>query len=492
MFPISGILDFSWINHQAIGGMLGTAGGAGGTGFDNPALAPISSPVTPGQVNAGQEGAQNALGRGDALVSSLNQQNGLGNQSTTFNQNQGLINALAGANGVGTQNAATGQQAGLNSLLAALNGAGSAGAAMGGQGALAGNLAAANGVGAQAAGIGGLLNVLGQQQGIANGTGPNPAMAMLNQTTGQNVANQAALMAGQRGAGANVGLLARQAGQQGAGIEQQAAGQAATMQAQQQLNALNAMGNTAQGIAGIGAGLTAQQQAALSGLYGQGAGTLGQLQTGIGQQFGQGSTNIGQLQAGLGQGAGIAQNQVGNLAGAVGANVQGNLGNSGQLLGAAGNYNTAQVGSQGSLNAANAGNAQAQMGNTGKLIGGALSAMGPATVLATAPAAAAALAEGGPVSRPQANGPASAFGQFLLNRGSPMAAGGLANGGGNVAASSPDQKAVKGGNSYANDKVPALLSEGEMVLPRTVMEAADPVKAAAEFVTAHMAKRGKK
>ena len=45
-------------------------------------------------------------------------------------------------------------------------------------------------------------NVYGQLQGVVNGTGPNPAQAMLNQQTGTNVANQAALMAGQRGAGA--------------------------------------------------------------------------------------------------------------------------------------------------------------------------------------------------------------------------------------------------------------------------------------------------
>lgn len=79
-----------------------------------------------------------------------------------------------------------------------------------------------------------LGNALRQQ---AAGQGPNPAQAMLANATGQNVANQAALMAGQRGAGANVGMIARQAGQQGAGIQQQAAGQAASLQAQQQLAA---------------------------------------------------------------------------------------------------------------------------------------------------------------------------------------------------------------------------------------------------------------
>lgn len=88
-------------------------------------------------------------------------------------------------------------------------------------------------------------NVYNQLQGVANGTGPNPAQAQLAQSTGANVANQAALMAGQRGSGANAGLIARQAAMQGANTQQQAAGQAATLQANQSLNALGAMGNIA-------------------------------------------------------------------------------------------------------------------------------------------------------------------------------------------------------------------------------------------------------
>jgi len=89
----------------------------------------------------------------------------------------------------------------------------------------------------------GLTNTANQLQNVALGQGPNPAQAMLAQTTGANVANQAALMAGQRGASANSGLLARQAAQQGANTQQQAVGQGATLQANQSLNALNNMGN---------------------------------------------------------------------------------------------------------------------------------------------------------------------------------------------------------------------------------------------------------
>lgn len=87
-------------------------------------------------------------------------------------------------------------------------------------------------------------DVYGQQQNLAQtllaqsqGMGPNPALAALNQSTGQNVQQQTAIMAGQRGASANPALLARQAAMQGAGIQQQSVGQAALMQAQQQIQA---------------------------------------------------------------------------------------------------------------------------------------------------------------------------------------------------------------------------------------------------------------
>lgn len=77
--------------------------------------------------------------------------------------------------------------------------------------------------------------LLQQLQLQAAGGGPNPAQAQLAQNTAANTANTAALMAGQRGASSNVGLMARQIGQQGALTQQNAVGQAATLQAQQQL-----------------------------------------------------------------------------------------------------------------------------------------------------------------------------------------------------------------------------------------------------------------
>ena len=136
-------------------------------------------------------------------------------------------------------------------------------------------------------GLGNQSQIYNQLQGVVNGTGPNPAQAQLAQATGTNVANQAALMAGQRGAGANVGLMARQAAQQGANTQQQAAGQAATLQAQQSLGALGQAGNlantqAANQIAATGANTQAQQneqsmlQNANSSMNQQQAGLAGQ------------------------------------------------------------------------------------------------------------------------------------------------------------------------------------------------------------------------
>lgn len=114
---------------------------------------------------------------------------------------------------------------------------------------------------------------------VAAGRGPNPALAALNQQTGTNIANTAALQAGQRGGSANVGLLARQVGQQGAATQQNAVGQAATVQANQQLGALGAQAGLQNQIANQGLG----EQGVLANLYG----------TAAGANTGQNNTNVG-------------------------------------------------------------------------------------------------------------------------------------------------------------------------------------------------------
>lgn len=352
-------------------------------------------------------------------------------------------------------------------------------------------------------------DVYSQQQGLAQqlglqaqGGGPNPALAQLAQSTGANTANQAALMAGQRGSNQNVGLLARQAAQQGAANQQNAAGQGATLRAQQQLAAQQAL----------------QQQ----------QGMMGNLAT---QQAGQYIGGIGNLNQGI-------QNE------------------QNMLLNSAAQQNNAAIGMQSNVNNVNAGIAQGnqgfQQGVLNKVAGGIGSAL--------------SLAEGGQVphidpAKAQAaqdsmrkafhyadGGPVSSFGQMLQGQGNQLANqavdiggpmgmsnfqsglqkgnefggagaskgksifagqigsagssdlmsagpemvaayGGMASKGGHV----PGKAEVKG-DSLRNDKVDAKLSPGEIVIPRSIAQGKDAPKKAAEFVAAILAKKnmGKK
>lgn len=163
-------------------------------------------------------------------------------------------------------------------------------------------------------GIGNQNQVYNQLQGIASGA-VNPAQAQFAQNTAANVAQQGALMAGQRGASQNAGLIARQAGQQGAAIQQQAAGQEATQQAQNQI-------------------------------------------------------------AAIGQAGQLANTQAGQQIGQTNANAQSNQAEQANLLNALGQQNQAVTGSQGSINSANSSLANTQMGGQQSLVGGLLNSVG--------------------------------------------------------------------------------------------------------------------
>lgn len=273
-------------------------------------------------------------------------------------------------------------------------------------------------------------NVFNQYAAIASGQAPNPALqaqqTALANATGANVANQAALMAGQRGAGANAGLIARQAAMQGAGIQQQAAGQGAEMQgnlvAQQQANALGAMGN-------------------------------------------------------------ISGQQVGNLGSANQAYNQAALGQQQNLLGAINAQNDAQVKATNGANDANKGR-----GFMGALSGLSQAATGAGKLMAGGAAHGGEIAPvqpagnygrggyqenyagGGTVA---ASGPQSALGRALM-----LQAGGSVPG-----------KAQVAGDSLKNDTVDAKLSPGEIVIPRSIAQGKDAPKRAAEFVAAIQARK---
>lgn len=315
---------------------------------------------------------------------------------------------------------------------------------------LYGQLAAQNGTANQS-------NVFQQQQALANqlqaqtqGAGPNPAQAQLAQNTAANTANQAALMAGQRGAGANAGLIARQAAMQGGANQQASAGQAATLQAQQQLAAQQQL---------------QQQQAAMGNLA---------------------TTQVGQQQQ---QGNAYTQN----------------------ALGATTGFLNAATGLQSNANNANAsiagGNAKNQAGLLGGIMGGVGSAL--------------SLAKGGEVpgyvigGDVQGGQGGSALASFLSSQtggiqdfgaapsmnmvqpkktptidaqdfsSEPMVI--TASKGGHV----PGQAKVKG-DSYKNDNVPAMLSPGEVVIPRRIMQGPDAANKSAQFVAAIMAKNGRR
>lgn len=147
------------------------------------------------------------------------------------------------------------------------------------------------------------IGALGQQNQLANqlagGQGAtNLAQAQLAQNTGNNMREQAALMASARGAGSNPGLIARQAAMAGGAMQQQATGQAATLQAQtalaqqQQLAELN---NARLGQ--LQGGLNSYNQAAQN-QYGMGLNAAGnQNQQAIAMQ-----SNINNVGGGIAQG----------------------------------------------------------------------------------------------------------------------------------------------------------------------------------------------
>lgn len=450
-----------------LGSVLGFGGSNTGSNFQagNVNLTP---PATQAQANTAYDQVQSGLSQEQAFANALGAQNGIGNQTAALLQQQQLHDQLAGQNGVQNQSNTFAQQQALAQQL----------------------------------------------QQIAAGQGPNPAQAQLAQATGANVANQASLMAGQRGTNQNVGLIARQIAQQGAATQQQAAGQAATLQAQQSLAALGQLGGQQQNIQGVAATQIAQQQAQ--------------------QQA---------LQA-------AASNQVTQQAGALGNVNSLGQGEQQNLLGSLGQYNNAAAGMQQNINTTNAGIqlplAQGQTNLAGGLIGGLgtagqgfakggmiekpiyLSAGGMGSALeSVAPPSIVTfgLNQPGPksfvgrffkgysdISNPQNNSSASAttqggkaMGQYIgsaianlfhpnppvapantgLEYGEQYAAHGgkIMKAGGRVPGKGKKEDSIK------RDTVPAELSPGEIVIPTHITMGKDPVNEGARFIAATLAKQ---
>jgi hypothetical protein len=230
-----------------------------------------------------------------------------------------------------------------------------------------------------------LLQAL-QQQAMGD---PNSPLAIQMATqTGANTANQAALMAGQRGTSGNAGLLARQAAMIGAQNQQQQVGQNAQAQ------------------------IAAQQAAAQ-----QAAQILGQRQQ------------------------------------AINSLSQSSLGLSGQAMGQAQAQNAAQQ---------QAYNSDLQFG--GQILGSLAGSAAAAGVKA--------MAHGGQVQEEPIESLSQAFLAF--------------DNGGYVPG-----KAQHSGDTLKNDTVPAMLSPGEVVIPRSIVQGKDAPKKAAAFVAAVLARKGK-
>ncbi len=372
------------------------------------------------------------------------------------------------------------------------------GAYQGAQSGLGQTQTLANTVAGQAGqGVAEQTGLASQLQAESNGQGPNPAQAALNASTGQNVANQAALMAGQRGASANPALLAREAAQQGAATQQQAVGQGATLQAGQQLAAQGQLQNLASTQVGQTAGAVqavnqAQQneQSILQNANTAQNNAQVQAQSNINNINAQSSNNIlGGITSGLGalgsvvglaQGGPVKRPQPAMYAGG----------------GAAGGPQSFAANWLNAPNTVAVSTAGPSIEATGpvKQVSDSMKGWGQKKTGAQ-PEHVAATDYTGPN---QAGGPDMPAGNQISTM-SPTptmvaAAGGkvsraLAAKGGKVNPTGPGQKATKKGDSYDNDKVPAMLSEGEIVIPRHITQHPMAAQKAAQFVQATLNKR---
>jgi len=367
-----------------------------------------------------------------------------------------------------------------------------------------GNSQAAGGAG-PASGTIGQMSALSQSlEAAANGQGPNPALEQLRQTTSSNINNAAGMAASARGV--NPALAARMAVDTAGSENQAAAGQAATLSAEQQIAARQQLGQNLQGTVGAQLG----QQAAGTSLLGT-AGGLDLSSQGLNQQTGaqNAALNLGAQQINAGVSSQNAS-QWGQLIG-------------GALNGAGGALSIPGGGGGGASSVADVA-APVLMGSGG----GEVPSQADRGPLYSYLDGLHGSSQGGMSSGGQASSPPPGVGQALEQgsqdayykvegqhlAGSMYANGGSIHAGGKVpvvlspgekvllpgtspsgaaarAGSAPrvPGKAQVQGNSPKNDTVHAKLTPGSIVLPRTVVNAANPAKAASSFV-ASLVKRG--
>lgn len=284
-----------------------------------------------------------------------------------------------------------------------------------------------------------------QAQGQVQG-GLNQQQALVNALAGQNgIGNQSSVFNQLQGVANGTGPNPAQAALNNA-TGQNVANQAALMAGQR--------GGSAN------AGLLARQAAQ------QGAATQ---QNAVGQGA---AMQANQSLNALNQLGGIAGQQVAQQQGALNSYNSDAQNNQGQVLNSIASQNSNATQAQGNVNNVQSQIAQNNANAAGKAAGGLFGGLGSALT-------GGLFAQGGVVPAAP-NGPRSKVGMFCSG-GMSMKSGGHVPG-----------KAMVKGNSFKNDTVKAMLSPGEIVIPRSVLQSPDPINNAAKFVAAIMAKHGKK
>lgn len=345
----------------------------------------------------------------------------------------------------------------------------------------------------------------------AEGGGPNPAQAQYQQNVNQNIANTQGLISSQRGL--NPAVAAKMGANAASTANQQAAGNASILQQQQQLGAQNNLGNL---YGQMQSGTMTQQ-----GLYNQS--NLGAMQTNAAQALANQQAKqalVGGTLGGIGSMLGMAHGgQVpqymadGGVAGMAGddpiklvpttpaiSNNSGGAGNDGNALSYAGQYLNSGGGgggdSQGSALATNMAKFVGGVGGGGiiKMIKKKVGMDKPTSDLGFAGNSTPSDSVGG--ASAMAGGPMDAMGAgaegagglgsaaMMLAAHGGMAQKNLKNGG------RIGGKAKVKGDNLKNDSVPAMLSPGEIVVPRSITLGNDAPDKARAFVAAILAKNG--
>lgn len=338
-----------------------------------------------------------------------------------------------------------------------------------------------------------------QLQAQAMGNGPNPAAQALHQATNQNIAQSTGMIASQKGI--SPALAARLASENAGRMNQQAAGQAATMQAEQQLGAQSQLGN----IYGQIQGQQAQAFQNAGNIYGnmgnqnlQNFQSSGQLanDSALGAQRINAATAAQNTAATQNTNSGIL-NSIGQalMPSGGGGKAHGGMiqkyADGGQVFGQGGMFGKSNSSAgiaqqmladagvpmwQNGVTPLNLSMPKAPMAaggsETGLMAGGADAADigGMATMVA---------AHGGKVPH-HLHPIARIYHPQMMTKGPAK----LKAEGGKVPG-----KAQVAGDSERNDTVSTMLSPGEIVLPRSVVNAPDPAAAAAKFVAEHLKKR---